>query len=1267
MQKGRLLRLIHTLWLTPIVLILAVVSTIGVTAFNAAIPLIAGTAVDAATGANAAEIPRVVRALILVALARYVFMFARRYIAGRLSNMLQHNLRMQVMDSLLRTSGHTQDTLQTGQTVSRSIADLNQVQAVVAMIPLLLGHIATLVVTLVLLWWISPALMAIGLVCVPVILIVSWRSRRTLFAATWAKQQAIAKVSTQIEQTVTGVRIVKAFGQEDRETSTFAKLAQAVYANAIRAAKLTARYQPAVQQLPTVALVIGIGVGGWLAIQGEITIGVFLAFSVYLTSLTHVIGSIAGLVVQFQLAASALDRVYDVIDLPHREHPQVHPATRRASQSKSTQSKVTQTGSAHSTAPDSTGTDPKGTDLKGTVRVEDVHLNLGGHAVLDGISVEVARSKTTMLVGPAGAGKSVLLSVLTGYYTQDAGTASAAGNIGVVFDDPFLYSNSVRYNIDVGRGLSNAAIERAARIAQAWEFIADLPDGMDTVIGERGLNLSGGQRQRIALARAVAGNPDVLLLDDATSAIDATTERAIYSAIAAELPGTTILAIAHRHSTLEQADSIALIHRGRTVAQGSRDEMERHPQFAHIMDLRAQQTLAVTPVPFDDGQEPSHDALWPAAAPAPTGLEMQASTARAAAASAGMNPMSGGKGRGGGGMGAAMPATPELLARVEALPKADAKVPTPLERLVAPWPHFSARVLFAQAKGLITVVIALYALGVVAGLAIPWLARVMIDHGVVGNSPGIIGPITAAGLCVVAIAWGAQVASTIATAYTGERLLYQLRVRCYAHLQRLGIDFYERNMSGAIMTRMTTDIDALNTFLQTSLATAVVSTTTIVGILILLGVTSPVLFGLSLVGIPIIVAATAVFRRVSSRLYAQAREQISGVNAQFQEAIAGLRTTQAFGFECATFASFEASSKAYVRTRIRSQTAVALYFPGLSTVSELVQAGVLFFGAQMVADGNLAAGALVAFLLYLDRLYSPITSLSQVFDSYQQAQVGLRRIGEFLAEKPSIPDTGTQPVPSQADLALVDVDFTYAPQDSAAQEATATQHLLRGFNLRIPNGATVAIVGPTGAGKSTIVKLLERFYDPTAGKVCAAGTDLRSFPLSEWRRNIGYVPQEAHLFEGTVASNIAYGRPEATEEAIEEAARAVGALSAIAAIPGGFNARVGEQGRGLSSGQRQLIALARAEMMKPEVMILDEATSTVDPATEATILKASERATHHRTAVVIAHRLATAARADYIYVISGGRIVEHGTHDTLCTYGGMYARMWEDTTQENPS
>ncbi|MCQ9343356.1 ABC transporter ATP-binding protein [Corynebacterium kozikiae] len=1215
MHKGRYRQLLRALWQSPFVLLCAILSSVGVTAFQAAIPLLAGQAVDAATGANAADIPQVVRILIVVALLRYAFQFARRFVAGILSNRLQHTLRIAVLESLLRLDGKAQNKLDTGQVVSRSISDLNQVQAVVAMFPLLLGQVLNLIVILALLGWISLPLLAVAVLSVPVITVITWLSRRTLFAATWSKQQAIAKVSTQIEQTVTGVRVVKAFAQERRELGTLRILGREVYATAIRAAKLTARFQPLVQQLPNVALVIGIGLGGMLALRGEITIGLFLAFGAYLTQVTGVISSIAGLVVQFQLGASALERVYQVIDLT----PEIVPTTDRTRAS-----------------------------TVGDIKVKGVSFQFGEQEVLRGIDLDAPRGSTTMMVGPAGSGKTILLELLAGVYQQESGTVRIAGTVGAVFDDPFLYSDTVFHNIDLGRGLSTEQVERAARIACAHEFIKQLPQGYNTTVGERGLTLSGGQRARIAIARAVAADPDILLFDDATSAIDATTERAIYTALRQALPNTTIIAAAHRHSTLEHADSIALIHQGRTLAQLPPAEMAQHPQFLHIMQLQGK----VTPVPFDDGTEPPAHLLWPEDAPEADALAMESSTMREVASSAGMHPGQGGARR----QSAAMPATPELLARVGKLPPATATPKADEQALEQPLKVFNARVLFAEVKGLIAAVTGLYALSVAAGLSVPWLARMVIDRGVLGNQPGIIGPITAVGLALVALAWGAQIATTITTATTGERLLYQLRVRCYAHLQRLSMNYYEQNMAGAIMTRMTTDIDALNTFLQTSLATAVVSSTTIVGILVLLGITSPVLFAVSLVGIPVIVVATMVFRRVSTKLYSQAREQISGVNAQFQEAIAGLKTTQLFGFQEATLASFRSGSKRYVRTRIRAQLAVATYFPGLNAISELVQAGVLLIGASMVAQGQLAAGALVAFLLYLDRLYSPITSLSQVFDSYQQAQVGLRRIGEFLGTSPAVADSGTATPPQGADLHFDQVYFGYTDTP-----------VLQDFTLNIPRGQTVAIVGPTGAGKSTVVKLIERFYDPTSGHVRANSTDIASFSLAAWRRSVGYVPQEAHLFAGTVASNIAYGLPDATREDIEQAARRVGALAAIAAIPGGFLARVGERGRGLSSGQRQLIALARAELITPEIMLLDEATATVDPATEATILKASQRVTAHRTSVVVAHRLATAQGADHIVVIADGRIAEQGDHDTLCTNGGIYAKMWEDTTQQNPS
>ena len=464
------------------------------------------------------------------------------------------------------------------------------------------------------------------------------------------------------------------------------------------------------------------------------------------------------------------------------------------------------------------------------------------------------------------------------------------------------------------------------------------------------------------------------------------------------------------------------------------------------------------------------------------------------------------------------------------------------------------------------------------------------------------------------------------------------------------MDYFERTMSGRIMTRMTTDIDNLSSFLQTGLAQTVVSVGTLVGVVTMLLITDATLALAALAVVPVIVVLTLIFRRISSRLYTQAREQISQVNATFQESIAGLRTAQMHRMEDRVNNTFEREAEEYRRLRVNSQTAVSIYFPGLTALSEIAQALVLGLGAWQVARGQLSPGVLVAFVLYMGLMFGPIQQLSQIFDSYQQAAVGFRRIRELLATTPSVPDDGTLPGARAAaggHLMLDDVSFAYTDTP-----------ILESVHLTIEPGTTVAVVGPTGAGKSTIVKLLSRLYDPTAGQVRAAGTDIREFPTRDWRLAIGHVPQEAHLFSGTVADNIGYGMTGASQSMIEDAARRVGALTAIAAIPGGFNHPVGERGRGLSSGQRQLIALARAELIEPVIMLLDEATSTLDPATETVILNASDRVTRNRTSVIVAHRLATASRADRIIVVDGGRIIEDGSHDELLGAHGTYATMW---------
>jgi ATP-binding cassette subfamily B protein len=453
---------------------------------------------------------------------------------------------------------------------------------------------------------------------------------------------------------------------------------------------------------------------------------------------------------------------------------------------------------------------------------------------------------------------------------------------------------------------------------------------------------------------------------------------------------------------------------------------------------------------------------------------------------------------------------------------------------------------------------------------------------------------------------------------------------------------------------MTTDVDALSTFLQTGLATAVISVLTVVGVSAALLITDVRLALVVLAVLPVLLVTTLVFRRVSSVAYATSRERISIVNADFQENIAGLRAAQAYRREEFAARRFAERAESYRQARMRSQLAISIYFPGVAMLSDLALAAVVYFGAREVAAGTTSAGTLVAFVLYLGLLFGPIQQLSQVFDGYQQARVGLHRIADLLATPSSIETIHAEDAVAIAGRLRGEVDL----DDVRFRYGGASEDALADIRLHIPAGATVALVGRTGAGKSTIVKLLARFYDPSDGAVRVDGVDLRRYDLPRYRSRIGVVPQEAHLFTGDVASNIAFGRPSASRAEIEAAARAVGALETIATLPHGMRQPVGERGQGLSAGQRQLVALARAQLVQPDLLLLDEATATLDPATERLVLDSSRALARRSTSVVVAHRLVTAATADLIVLVDHGRIVEVGEHATLLHAGGSYARLW---------
>ena len=465
------------------------------------------------------------------------------------------------------------------------------------------------------------------------------------------------------------------------------------------------------------------------------------------------------------------------------------------------------------------------------------------------------------------------------------------------------------------------------------------------------------------------------------------------------------------------------------------------------------------------------------------------------------------------------------------------------------------------------------------------------------------------------------------------------------------------------MTRMTTDVDALSSFLQTGLVTMVSSVLTCFGVLAALLIIN-LRLGLAVLCIfPVLVAATLVFRSKSAKAYAESREKVAAVNADFAENVAGLRVTQAFRREQANRDRFGGLSQAFRVSRLRAQRYIAIYFPFVQTLSTAAGAIVLIIATGQMHSGGLTTGALIAYLLYIDMVFSPVQQLSQVFDGYQQAMVGLRRITDLLRLRTSTPPAPRPVMAGRLDgrIELRDVNFSYGAVSGKHSEANA----LAGINLTIEPGETVALVGQTGAGKSTLVKLIARFYDATSGQVLVDGTDVRDYDLASYRHQLGVVPQESYLFAGTVRDSIAYARPDASDAEVEAAARATGAHEMIIRLPGGYGHQVSERGRNLSAGQRQLIALARAQLADPAILLLDEATAALDLAAEAAVNHAIGELTAARTTIVVAHRLTTAARADRIVVLDQGRIVEAGTHEDLLAAMSTYASLWDAFTGES--
>jgi len=1190
----------------------------------------------------------------LLAAVTFGLAYVRRWVGGRVGLRVQNDLRIAIFDRLMRLDFAGHDALRTGQLVSRSSSDLGLIQGLLSFLPILLGNIVLIVLSLVAMVWLSPLLSLVMVATLPLLGLAAVRLRSTVFPATWDAQQRAGEVAGVVDEAVSGVRIVKGFGAEDREIERLGAVSTSLYRARVRLVRLQARATATLAAIPAFAQVAVLALGGWAAIEGRVSLGTFLAFSSYLVQLTAPIRMLAVIVAATQQARAGATRVLGILDANAAvaDAPDARPLP-----------ELLAAGSDAGDAADG-----------GLVELDDVTFGYTTtEPVLDGFTLRVAPGEVVALVGGSGSGKSTVTALLPRFYDVAGGAvriggidvrratlASLRAHVGVVFEEAFLFSDSVKANIAYGHpDATDSEIRRAAAIAGATGFIEALPDGWDTVVGERGHTLSGGQRQRLALARAIVTDPAVLVLDDATSAVDTATEEAIHAGLRQVMAGRTTILVAHRASTVRLADRVVLVDHGRVVDQGTHDELlARSAAYRSLIGTGlgpepASPATASTPglagQPAADGFPITPEA-WPAATDGDDDGELLPTATLAVTAVGGR----GGGGPGGGTIGANLAPTPQLLAQLAKLPPADdgpgidlaAAAAEPAEpfrvlRFVRPWRRW-----LALGLALVAADAALTVVG-------PVLIRHGIDAGIEAGSRTVLWATSIAFAAVTVVDWAVTWAGSTVTGRTAERMLLALRLRIFGHLQRLSLDYYDNELDGRVMTRMTTDVEALSQLVQTGLVNAVVGVATCAGVAVFLVLLSPPLALAAASVLPFLIAATWWYQRRSSRAYRSARDAIANVNADLQENLSGVRVTQAYGRQARNTERFRATAGTYLGARLSSQRLIALYFPGIGFLADAGAVVVLAAGTALVSNGSTTPAVVIAFVLYLNLFFAPIQQLSQVFDTWQQAAASTAKITQLLTTPSGTPPAADPVNPGRlrGEIDLRGVHLAYP--GSRGAEA------LRGVDLHIPAGQTVALVGETGAGKSTIVKLLARFHDPTAGEVAVDGIDLRHIDLTAYRRQLGVVPQEPFLFTGTVRHNIAYGRPNATDAEVEAAARAVGAHAFIAGLPRGYRTEITERGRSLSAGQRQLIALARAQLVNPALLLLDEATANLDLEAEATVRRAMAAVSSQRTTVLVAHRLPSARTADRIVVLDGGRVVQDGTHDELVAVPGRYRELWD--------
>lgn len=1173
------------------VLIVSMLLAAAYAGISSLLPLVQQVILDDAIVKHRMPLMPLLLLLAVMGVAVFVISSGWRYLGAKAALRMQHDMRDDIYDTLQRLdfSGHSQ--LQSGQLVSRASSDLRWVQMLIAWLPEVASTVVGVVVSVAVMATLSPILAAIVVVIIACVFLITNRLRHRVHAAGWDAQQREADMTTVVEESVMGVRVVRAFGQEAAETERLHEALLTMFRARVRAVRLRAPFLATLLAGPQMGQVVILLIGGLFVLHGDLTVGVFLAFSGYLTVLASK-ARIAGMILSnLPRCQAAIERIGEILDL--------RPTLVEADEPREPASRA------------------------GAIEFRDVNFAYDdgdGSRVLRNFTLTVAAGESIALVGPSGCGKSTAMQLVPRFFDVNSGAVLVDGvdvreqpleplrsRVGMVFENSFLFSDTIANNIAYGvPDATDEQIHAAARAAMADDFIMATPDGYQTIVGEQGMTLSGGQRQRVALARAILVDPDILLLDDATSSVDVAVEKEIHANLGPFLDARTTIMVAYRESTVRMADRVVLVDAGRVVDQGSHEELlQRSDLYRELFGDAAG---------VDDGAA----ALLPAARRGE--FEPTASSWESRGDVTGRLPV-------------ILQVNQAQAARIAALPtwNDDPKVDLRAESLRRD-PFTLLSFIKPYRYGLM-VGLALVVIEVLVSLVNPLVIREGVNLGMLGKSVPALLLVCVVAAVLAVLLYFDQSGSQLWTQRTTERLLIALRARVNGQLQRLGIDFYDRTQAGRVMTRMTSDIDAIAQLLQQGLINLLMALLTFAGMSVVVIALDPRLALVVLCVIPPAAVATWWYRKRASVAYDESRERTSMLNANLQESLAGIRVTHAYRREAKNLRVFAGIGREFIHWSQRSAFATAVYVGVVELLSVLATAAVLGVGFLLISSHQLAVGTLLAFLLYLAQVFAPVQQMATVFDVYQRARAGLSRIRRLLALPTSTPQVEDPIEPGElaGDIRLHDVRLRYAG---------TTVDALRDVNLHIPAGQRVAFVGRTGAGKSTTVKLISRFYDPTAGRILVDGTPLERFDLAAYRRQLGYVPQEPFLFSRTVRENIAYARPDATDAEVEAAARAVGAHQFISRLPDGYHQRITERGRSLSAGQRQLLCLARALIVDPAILILDEATSNLDLASERKVNRAMRVASQGRTTLVVTHRPQSLHWVQRVLVVADGRIVD---------------------------